>query len=101
MGHAGVNIEGLCCFVSQGIAIVHIAVEDASAARREAQQIGLRVYEERPVALIEIPDQPGAAGELLRGLAAAGVSLELAYFASRTRMIIAADDLEKVNAVVG
>jgi hypothetical protein len=100
MGRAGVNIDGLCCFVSQGIAMVHMAVADVAAARREAEHIGLKVYEAREVALIQLEDHPGSAGELLRRLGNAGISLDMAYMATKTRMVIAADDLAKVRAVI-
>jgi len=100
MGRAGVNIDGLCCFVSQGIAIVHIAVEDAAAARKEAEHIGLKVYEARPVVLVNLDDHPGAAGDILRRLGDGGVNLDLAYLATGTRMVIGADNLDKVRAVL-
>lgn len=101
MGRAGVNIEGLCCFVSQGIGILHMAVEHAAAAQREAEHVGLKVYESRPVAVVEIEDHPGAAGEVLRRLGDAGIDLDLTYMATRTRMVIGADNLDKVRMVVG
>ena len=101
MGRAGVNIDGLCCFVSQGIALVHVAVEHPAEARREAERIGLKVYEERGVAVIELEDQPGAASKVFRKLGDAGISLDVVYLATRTRMVIGADDIDKVRAVVG
>ncbi len=100
MGRAGVNIEGICCFESQGIAIVHLAVENVAAARREAEHIGLRVYEERPVAVIDLEDHPGAAAEALRRLANAHINVDLAYLATRTRMVIGTSEVEKARAVL-
>ena len=101
LGHAGVNIDGVCCFVSQGIAILHLAVEQASQARREIERIGLKVYEERPVALVALADEPGAAAAALRRLADAGVNIDLAYLATETRIVIGSDNVDKVGAVIG
>lgn len=101
MGRAGVNIEGLCCFESQGIAIVHMAVENAAAARTEAEKVGLKVYEERPVVVVDLEDHPGAAADTLRRLANAHVNVDLAYLATSTRMVIGTNDLAKTRAVLG
>jgi hypothetical protein len=100
LGRAAVNIEGLCCFASQGIAILHIAVEHADAARRAVEHIGLKVYEERPVEVIQVEDRPGAAGQVFRKLGRAGVNVDLAYLASGTRLVIGADDIDTLRAVV-
>ncbi|HEV3312548.1 MAG TPA: amino acid-binding protein [Chloroflexota bacterium] len=100
MGRVGVNIEGICCFVSQGIAMVHVAVEHAGSARKELEHIGLKVYEAREVVVFDLEDSPGAAADVLRRIGNAGVSLDMAYLATGTRMVIAADDLDKVRAVL-
>jgi hypothetical protein len=48
----------------------------------------------------EVEDRPGAAGELLRRIADAGVNLELVYLATGTRLVIGADDLENARTAM-
>jgi hypothetical protein len=100
IGRVGENIEGVCCFVSQSIAQVHVAVEQAGAIRGELERLGLKIYEEREVAIVPLEDQPGAAARVLRRLADAGVNVEMAYLATGTRLVVAGSDLNKVNHVL-
>jgi hypothetical protein len=61
---------------------------------------GHEVVAERDVIVTAVEDRPGAAGELLRKIADAGVNLELVYLAAGTRLVIGADDLEKARAAM-
>ena len=101
LGRVGQNIEGICCFVSQGIAIVHVAVEEAGVARKELENIGLKVYEATEVVVVQIDDSPGAAGAVLRRLGNAGISIDMAYLATRTRLVVSARELDKIGAIIG
>lgn len=100
LGKAGINIEGLCGFPCEGKGVIHILVEDAAAARRTLEEIGLEVRGERQVLVLEIKDRPGAFGEVSRRIANAGVNVDLAYLASNTRLVLGADDLDKARAAV-
>ncbi|NIO19824.1 MAG: ACT domain-containing protein [Candidatus Aenigmarchaeota archaeon] len=75
-------------------------VEDAAAARRALEEIGLEVRGERQVLILELEDRPGAFGDVTRRIANAGVNIDLVYAATNTRVIIGADDLEKARAAV-
>jgi hypothetical protein len=97
IGRAKVNIEGLCCFASQGVAILYVAVEDAAAARQAVERVGLKVSEEREVVAVTVKDQPGAAGHVFRHIAEAGINLELAYLATGPRLVVGASDLQKLR----
>jgi hypothetical protein len=97
VGHAGVNIEGLCCFASQGIALLYLAVEDASGARRVIEGLGLKISEERPVVALTVEDKPGGAGKLLRRFGDAEINVQLAYQVTGTRIIIGGDNIERVK----
>jgi hypothetical protein len=99
IGFAGVSIEGLCCFASQGIALLYIAVEDVAAVRRVVDQIGLKVSEERAVTVVPVEDEPGAAGRILRQISDAGINLELAYLATGPRLVIGTNDQAKMQAL--
>ncbi len=100
LGKAGINIEGVCGFPSEGKGIIHILVEDAAAARRALEEVGIEVGDVREVLVLEIEDRPGALGEVSRRIANAGVNIELVYLATNTRLVISADDLERARAVV-
>jgi hypothetical protein len=99
IGQARVNIDGMCCFASQGVAILYVAVEDATAARRAVERIGLKVSEERDVVAVDVENQPGAAGRIFRHIAHADINLELAYLATGPRLVIGTNDSEKVRAL--
>jgi len=47
LGKAGVNIDGMCGFTSQGKGVIHILVEDAAAARKALESAKIQVQEER------------------------------------------------------
>lgn len=100
IGHAGVNIEGLCCFTSAGVAILYVAVTDGVAARRAVERAGLKVSEERDVAVIPVEDRPGGAAMALRRIADAGVNIELAYHGIGTRILVGSNDVETLQAVL-
>ena len=100
LGKAGINIEGACGFAIEAKGVGHILVEDAAAARRALEEVGIEVGDEREVLVLEIEDRPGALGEVSRGIANAGVNIELVYLATNTRLVIGADDLDKARAAV-
>ncbi len=102
LGRAGINIEGLAGMAtSGGKAMGHILVEDVQKTRKALEGTGTRVMEERPVLVLELEDRPGSLGKLTRKIADAGVNLNLVYLATRTRVVIGAQDLEKARAAVG
>jgi len=100
LGKAGINIDGLCGFPCQGKGVIHILVEDAAAARRALEEKGLEVRDERQVLVLEIEDRPGAFGDVTRRIANAGVDIDLTYPATKNRLVIGADDLDKARAAV-
>jgi hypothetical protein len=98
LGKAGINIEGLCGFPCEGKGIGHILVEDAAAARRALEEIGLEIRGERQVLVLEVEDRPGALGEVSRRIADAGVNIDLIYLATNNRLVLGVDDLDKARA---
>lgn len=100
IGHAGVNIEGMCCFASQGVAILYAAVEDAAAARRAIERIGFRVGEEREVVVVPVQDRPGGAATVLRRIGDAGINIELVYQATGNRLVIGLRDPELLRSIL-
>ncbi|NIN63722.1 MAG: ACT domain-containing protein [Anaerolineae bacterium] len=94
LGRAGVNIDGLCAFTSEGKGEIHILVEDAAVARSALQGAGMEVRGEREVLVVPAEDRPGMLGEIARKVADAGVNINLAYLATNTRVVLSSEDLE-------
>ncbi len=101
LGKAGINIEGLCGFPSEGKGVIHILVQDAAAARRAAEAAGFTVRGEREVLVLDVQDRPGEVGRITRRIANAGVNIDLIYVATKTRVVIGASDLPKAKAALG
>jgi hypothetical protein len=99
-GRAGVNIEGLCAFPSEGGAIAHVVVEDAAGARRALEDAGFEVRGEREVVVLDVEDRPGVVGEVAGRVAGAGVNLDLAYLATNTRLVLGSADVDKLRGAV-
>lgn len=100
LGGAGINIEGFCGYRSDGTGIVHLLVDDAAAARSAIEAAGLEVKDERDVIVVDVEDRPGAMGVIARRIANSGVSLDVAYIGTNTRIVLGAEDLEKLRAAM-
>lgn len=99
-GRAEINIDGVCCYPSNGRFVVHLLVDDAARAIRVIENAGYTSIEEREVVLVGLEDRPGALGQATRKIADAGVNIELAYLATNTRLVIGAANPDDVRAVV-
>jgi hypothetical protein len=51
--------------------------------------------------VLDIEDKPGALGQLTRKIASAGVNLNAVYLATKTRVVIGAQDIEKAQSAAG
>ena len=100
LGKAGINIDGICGIPCEGKGIIHILVDDAPGARSALEAAGLQVTNERDVFLHESEDRPGILGEAARKIANAGVNIDLIYKATKTKLVLGVDDLEKAKAVL-
>lgn len=98
LGAAGVNIETLSAFNSDGIGVVHLVVDDGDDAGEILAQNGFKVEGSRAVLTATLEDRPGELGQFCRRLAKQGVGVSAAYVAKRgggeTELIFAVDDLE-------
>lgn len=101
LGQAGINIDGMCGFPSEGKGVAHILVEDAAGARSVLEGAGIEVRDERDVLLLrqgdDIVDKPGVTGEIARRMAEAGVNVDLIYGKWDGTVVIGADDLGKAR----
>jgi hypothetical protein len=101
LGAGGVNIDGLCALTSGGgQAEIHVLVDDANAAITAATKAGFAIASEVEVAVLPVKDRPGSLGDISRKLGDAGINITLAYLATNTRLVIAADDLAKARAAI-
>lgn len=90
----------MCGFPCEGTGIIYILVEDAGGVSSALENAGLMVELERDVYLLEAEDRPGMLGEIMRKLANAGVNVDLLYKVAQAKMVVGADDLEKVQATL-
>jgi hypothetical protein len=101
LGEAGVNIEGFCATTSGGgQSEVHVLVEDAAVAFDALERAGIEIAADEEVAVVAVADRPGELGQMSRRLGDAGVNIRLAYLATSTRLVFAADDLAKAKAAL-
>jgi hypothetical protein len=101
LGNAGVNIEGFCAMTGVGgQAEIHVLVEDETAAFGALGAAGIEVTSETEVAVVEVDDTPGVLGEISRKFGDAGVNITVAYLATSTRLVFAADDLAGAKAAL-
>lgn len=101
LGDAGVNIEGFCATSSTGgQGEVHVLIEDADVAFEALGKAGIEVVSEQEVAVVSVADRPGELGHVSRMLGDAGVNITLAYLATSTRLVFAADDFAKAKAAL-
>jgi len=100
-GKAGVNIEGLCAMVGDGKGLIHLLVEDGSAARKALEGVGISVADEREAVIVDLHNKPGAMGEITRDLAEAGVNIDVAYtIFTGVRLVILTDDVDKARTAL-
>jgi hypothetical protein len=103
LGGAGINIEGLLGLGLEGRGIIHICVQDGSAARRALEGAGIKVEGETDAILTEPfaqAEQPGGLGMMARKIADAGVNIRVIYVATRSRGVIVTDDNAKAMSLM-
>jgi hypothetical protein len=99
LGKAGINIEGMCGFVTSGGGVGHLLVQDPGAARRALSGV-CEVGEERDVLVADLEDRPGALAGVVRRLADAGVNVEVGYLTAKLQVVLAVSDIEKARAAL-
>jgi len=96
LGRTGINVEG----VTEFDGVLHLLTRDAGSAARALRSAGVRVRDERVVAVIEVEDRPGGAATMLRRVAEAGINVEFCYLATNTRLVIGADDAKEIAKIL-
>lgn len=100
LAKADINIEGVLQVPSERKVEVHILIEDVSKTRHILEEAGIKVVEELDVLVIECKNQPGEVGRITRKVADAGININLIYIASRNRMVLGVDDLDKARTAL-
>ena len=99
LGDARVNIHGFCAVRSGGgQAEVHLLIDDLQSAFSSLAAAGIQVASEQEVLVVPVQDRPGVLGDVARRLGEAAVNVTLAYLATDTRLVFAADDLAAARA---
>jgi hypothetical protein len=101
MAAAGLNIEGVCSVFADGRRVDHVLVEDVEPAIEALADAGFEVFGPRDVLLVDLEDRPGTLADVAGRIADAGVDIDLAYFATRTRLVLGVEDLEKAREALG
>jgi hypothetical protein len=98
LGRAGVNIETLSAFTTDGKGVIQLVVDDEEDAAEALKAEGIAVEGSRSVMVVTLDDRPGELGRYCRRLAEAGVTISGAYLSKRgggeTELIFTVDDLE-------
>jgi YD repeat-containing protein len=92
----GLNLDGF----AEIEGILHVLTSEPRSARIALEAAGLRVVGERDVVVTQLEDRAGTAAALFGRLAGAGVNVRYTYIASGNRIVIAADEAEKVRGLV-
>lgn len=96
VANAGINIDGW----AEVAGILHVLAQDPAGARRALEAGGFHVRAEEPVVVVAVEDRPGTAAHVFKTIADAGVNVRFTYLATNNRLVIAADDLQKIADVV-
>jgi hypothetical protein len=93
LGRAGVNIDGACGYVYESQGVYHVLVHDLELARRALMNSGFIIEDERRVVATPVENRPGAAAELLRRVADAGVNVDLLYMTLDGELVLGGSDV--------
>jgi len=102
LGAASVNVQASCTFPSTSGRVVRIVVSDEEAAAGKAAllQAGFAALDQHEVIVAPIDNQPGGLARLARQVADSGAKLTTLYMAMGDRVVVSANDLDKVRTIL-
>jgi hypothetical protein len=100
LGRAGVNIDGACGYVCDGQGVYHVLVADSERGRRALMNGGFTIEDERRVVATPVENRPGAAAEVLRRVAEAGVNVDLLYMTLDGRLVLGGSDIAGIERAI-
>jgi len=102
---AEINIDGISVAETSDVGLVQLIVSDAGLARQVLKKADISFSEQR-VAILTLPNKPGALAAVASRLAEQNVNINYLYAttsplgsADDCTMVISADDLEEVEAL--
>lgn len=102
LGDARIPIEAASTFPTKDGRIVRVVVgdDDAPAARDTLTAAGFAPIDQHEVLIADVEPIPGALGRLARSVADTGARLHTLYMAMGDRVVIGADDLDRIRSIV-
>ncbi len=103
LGKMGINMEGLCGVPLKEESMVHVLVEDETAARWALEEAGFEVRAVREVIVLDISDiagKAGGGGKLARKFGNNRINIDLIYLAENNRIVLGVDDLDKARTIL-
>jgi len=102
LGAAGITMEASCTFPTVEGRNVRVVVNDGDSdtARAALLDAGFGAVDRHEVLIAEIEIAPGALGRLARRVSDAGATLTTLYMATGNRVVVGADDLDRVRSVI-
>ncbi len=102
LGSVGIAQEASATYPAVEGRHVRVVVrdEDADKARDALLDAGFGALDRHPVIIADIEVRPGELGRIARKLADAGVKLTTLFMATGDRVVIGADDLDRVEEVL-
>ncbi|MGH2680681.1 MAG: ACT domain-containing protein [Actinomycetota bacterium] len=103
LGAAGINIEGVCGLGFEGRGIIHVCVEDGSAAKAALEGAGVKVEGDADAILgdpVQGSEQPGTMGAMARQIANSGINVRAVYLATNSRVVMVTDDNAKMRELM-
>ncbi|MHA2030924.1 MAG: ACT domain-containing protein [Candidatus Kariarchaeaceae archaeon] len=106
LGTAGVNIKGICGIAMNGEGVLHIFVENITAARKAVEGVGASINHERDVVIWKYGEEgavgkPGSLGEVSQKFADAGINIDLIYQGENDIVIFGVDKVDLARNLVG
>jgi hypothetical protein len=92
---AGINVLGACGDLRPGErwGFIHLVVEEGDEARGLIEGAGYEVTSARPVAMIDLVDEPGGLARVLKEYSASNTNIDIVYTASKDRLVIGTEDM--------
>lgn len=97
---ANINIEGVAAVPVGAHSEVHFLVDDPREARQVLEESGIPVLHDREVVVVECPDRPGELAARARALGDAGINIDIAYVATRTRLVFGVANVVEAAAAL-
>ena len=102
LGAVGIAMQASATYPAVEGRHVRVVVEDAQAdqARAALLDAGFGAIDRHSVLIAEIEVRPGELGQLARRIADSGATLTTLFMATGDRVVIGADDLDRVRSVL-